>query len=83
MHRADISAADAVVEAVAKRGVERARLRSMGFGKYCPVDPAHARTAWEKNRRVEFKVVRTQDGPTGVELGCSKAAEKGIKPPPP
>jgi outer membrane protein OmpA-like peptidoglycan-associated protein len=75
--------ARAVVEALAKRGVERQRLHSMGYGEYCPVDPAHSAAAWEKNRRVEFKVVQSKDGPTGVELGCAKAAEKGIKPPSP
>ncbi len=75
--------AHAVAEAVAKRGVDRSRLRSMGYGEYCPVDPAHGAAAWEKNRRVEFKVVRTEDGPTGVEIGCAASVEKGIKPPSP
>jgi hypothetical protein len=38
--------------------------------------------AWEKNRRVEFKVVKTEDGPTGVSRGCPVAADRGVKPPP-
>jgi OmpA-OmpF porin, OOP family len=70
--------ASAVVEALAQRGVARDRLRSMGFGEYCPLDPAHNAAAWEKNRRVEFKVVKTVDGPTGVELGCETARKKGV-----
>jgi outer membrane protein OmpA-like peptidoglycan-associated protein len=70
--------AAAVVEALASRGVAHNRLRSMGFGFYCPIDPGHGPAAWDKNRRVEFKVVMTQDGPTGVELGCETARKKGV-----
>ena len=54
--------------------------RSKGYGEYCPEDPGHNEEAWEKNRRVEFKIVKTKDGPTGVELGCDTAARKGAKP---
>ncbi len=75
--------AAAVVEALVKRRTDKSRLRPMGFGEYCPLDPEHNDAAWEKNRRVEFKIVRTKDGPTGVELGCAKAKEKGIQSPPP
>jgi len=70
--------AHAVVEALVQRGVTRDRLQSMGYGEYCPLDPAHNPDAWEKNRRVEFKVVKTIDGPTGVELGCATARSKGV-----
>jgi outer membrane protein OmpA-like peptidoglycan-associated protein len=62
--------AAAVVEAVVQRGVSRRRLRSAGYGERCPVDPRHNKEAWEKNRRVEFKIIKTQDGPTGVEVAC-------------
>ncbi|MBK9262492.1 MAG: OmpA family protein [Polyangiaceae bacterium] len=75
--------ADSVVKALVERGIDRQRLRAMGFGPYCPIDPANNATAWEKNRRVEFKIVRTKDGPTTVELGCDKARAKGIVSPPP
>ncbi len=74
--------AASVVEALVKRGVEKGRVRSMGFGIYCPLDPAHNAKAWEKNRRVEFKVVISDKGPTGVELGCDAAKAKGIVSPP-
>jgi outer membrane protein OmpA-like peptidoglycan-associated protein len=70
--------AHAVVEALVERGVPRDHLRSQGFGEYCPIDEGHNAAAWDKNRRVEFKVVRTQDGATGVELGCKRAASKGV-----
>ncbi|WP_157069404.1 OmpA family protein [Sandaracinus amylolyticus] len=62
--------AAAVVEALVQRGVARDRLRSGGYGERCPVDPRHTAEAWEQNRRVEFKIIRTADGPTGVEVAC-------------
>ncbi len=74
--------ARSVVEAMVQRGVERQRLVSQGYGEYCPVDPGHNMAAWDKNRRVEFKVVKTEDGPTGVDRGCPAAVKKGVLPPP-
>ena len=65
------------------RDAINARLRSMGFGDYCPVDPAKNEAAYEKNRRVEFKIVRKDGQPTGVTLGCEAATAKGIVSPPP
>ena len=47
-----------------------------------PEDPAHNEEAWETNRRVEFKIVKTKDGPINVELGCENASSKGVKPAP-
>jgi outer membrane protein OmpA-like peptidoglycan-associated protein len=75
--------AKAVMVALLKRQIEAKRLRSQGYGEYCPLDDSANEVAWEKNRRVEFKIVRTKDGPTGVELGCPKADAKGVKPLPP
>ena len=74
--------AAAVVDALVKQGIERDRLVSQGYGEYCPVDDRSNADAWEKNRRVEFKVVRTFDGPTGVPRGCDRARAQGIIPPP-
>ena len=49
----------------------------------CPEDPGpQRRVAWEKNRRVEFKIVKTKDGPTGVELGCPNAVSHNVRPDP-
>jgi outer membrane protein OmpA-like peptidoglycan-associated protein len=73
--------ANAVVEAVVKRGVDRKTLRAMGYGEYCPLDPAHNAAAWDKNRRVEFKIVKNNGAPTGVTLGCEAAEKKHVKPP--
>ena len=75
--------AKAVREAVAKKGIEESRLRSMGYGDYCPLDPAKNEAAYEKNRRVEFKIVRKDGQPTGVVLGCDAATAKGVVPLPP
>jgi outer membrane protein OmpA-like peptidoglycan-associated protein len=65
--------AASVVEALVERRVLRGRLRSAGYGELCPVNPAHNRAAWEENRRVEFKVIETDEGPTGVQLACDAA----------
>ncbi len=75
--------ARSVVAALTARGIDRDRLRPIGYGEYCPIDPASNAAAWEKNRRVEFKILKTAEGPTGVEVGCPRAVEKGITPPAP
>jgi outer membrane protein OmpA-like peptidoglycan-associated protein len=62
--------AAAVLEALVQRGTDRRRMRSGGYGERCPIDPSHNEAAWEKNRRVEFKILETEDGPTGVEVVC-------------
>jgi OmpA-OmpF porin, OOP family len=70
---------NSVMAALVSRGIEKSRLRSKGYGEYCPEDPAHTPEAWETNRRVEFKIVKTKDGPTGVELGCANATSHGVR----
>jgi outer membrane protein OmpA-like peptidoglycan-associated protein len=73
---------NSVMRALIARNIEKSRLRSKGYGEYCPEDPGHNEEAWEKNRRVEFKIVKTKDGPTGVDLGCSNARMHGVTPDP-
>jgi outer membrane protein OmpA-like peptidoglycan-associated protein len=73
---------NSVMRALIARNVEKHRLRSKGYGEFCPLDPGHNEAAWEQNRRVEFKIVKTKDGPTGVELGCDGAKQKGVTPDP-
>jgi OOP family OmpA-OmpF porin len=73
---------NSVVRALIARGMERSRLRGKGYGKYCPLAPGHDEDAWEQNRRVEFKIVKTIDGPTGADLGCPTAAAHGVAPDP-
>jgi outer membrane protein OmpA-like peptidoglycan-associated protein len=67
--------AASVVEALVQRGVMRDRLRSGGYGERCPVDPRHNAEAWDRNRRVEFKIIRTEDGDTNVEVACPAGRE--------
>ncbi len=67
--------AASVLEALVQRGVNRERVRSAGYGERCPVDPRHNAEAWERNRRVEFKIIRTDQGPTGVEVACPAGRE--------
>ncbi len=64
--------AESVMNALIERGVIKSRLRSAGYGERCPVDPRNNAAAWEKNRRVEFKIVETDAGPTGVEVTCPR-----------
>jgi OOP family OmpA-OmpF porin len=64
--------AASVMNALIERGVLKGRLRSAGYGERCPVDPKHNADAWEKNRRVEFKIIETDAGPTGVEVTCPR-----------
>jgi outer membrane protein OmpA-like peptidoglycan-associated protein len=71
---------NSVVKALVQRKVDEKRLRGKGYGEYCPEDSGHNEKAWEKNRRVEFKIVKTKDGPTGVELGCENATKHGVAP---
>ena len=72
--------AQAVVVSLVKLGVDSKRMRGAGYGRYCPIDPGDSEEAREKNRRVEFKIMRTAGKDTGVGLGCSEAATAGIKP---
>ena len=64
--------AQSVMNALIERGVLKDRLRAGGYGERCPVDPKHNPAAWEKNRRVEFKIIETDAGPTGVEVTCPR-----------
>ena len=73
---------NSVMAGLISRKVQKSTLRAKGYGEFCPEDPGHNEEAWEKNRRVEFKIVKTKDGPTGVELGCANATSKGVKPDP-
>ena len=62
--------AASVLDALLQRGVSSDRMRSAGYGERCPVDKRSTPAAWEKNRRVEFKIIETEEGPTGVEVSC-------------
>jgi OmpA-OmpF porin, OOP family len=70
--------AAAVVTYLVNKGVKRSRLRSVGYGEYCPVDEDSNEAAWEKNRRVEFKVLSVNGRSTGVNPACERAQRAGI-----
>lgn len=72
----------AVVEALVKRGVDAKKLRAKGYGEYCPEDPANTPEAHEKNRRVQFAILKVKGKKTDMKLGCEAAAKKGVKPDP-
>jgi outer membrane protein OmpA-like peptidoglycan-associated protein len=66
--------AASVRQALAQRGVDMGRTRSAGYGERCPIDANHNAEAWEMNRRVEFKIIRTDMGETGVQVACPAGA---------
>jgi OmpA-OmpF porin, OOP family len=73
--------AKSVVLALIKKKVSPFRLGSQGYGPYCPRDPAETPEAFEKNRRVDFVILRRG----GKELtpnwdGCDAATAKKMKP---
>jgi len=45
-------------EALARLGVDPARIRTMSYGKDKPVDPGHNESAWSQNRRDDFVLLR-------------------------
>ena len=49
-------------EALAKLGVDPARIRTMSYGKDKPVDPGHDESAWSQNRRDDFVLLHPKTG---------------------
>jgi outer membrane protein OmpA-like peptidoglycan-associated protein len=70
--------ATAVVDALVKLGIPAAKLRAKGYGSYCPLDAGDD----EKNRRVEFVIVKMRGKATTTPLGCDAATKAGVKPDP-
>ncbi len=68
--------ANSVMQALVQRGISPARLVAAGYGELCPVDPRNNTRAWERNRRVQFVIVRTRDeGRTTAAAGCAAGRE--------
>lgn len=76
--------AKAVVEALVKRGVDAKKLRGKGYGEYCPEDTGDSPEALEKNRRVQFAILKVKGKKTEAikKLGCDAAAKAKVKPDP-
>jgi peptidoglycan-associated lipoprotein len=49
-------------EALAKMGVDPARIRTISYGKDKPVDPGHDESAWSQNRRDDFVLLHPKTG---------------------
>ena len=72
--------AESVVAELVKGGVEKVRLRPVGYGSFCPRDRAENEEAYDKNRRVQFHILVRDGKETGVKWGgCSNAETKGMK----
>jgi len=71
---------NAVMQYLIAKKVMRSRMRAAGYGEHCPIDAADTDAAREKNRRVEFAIMRIDGKDTGAKLGCAEAEKKGIKP---
>jgi peptidoglycan-associated lipoprotein len=41
-----------------RRGIDGARIQTKSLGEEMPADPGHNEGAWQKNRRVEFRVAQ-------------------------
>jgi peptidoglycan-associated lipoprotein len=50
--------AQSVREALIKAGVDASKIQTVSFGAEMPADPGSSESAWAKNRRAEFGVVR-------------------------
>jgi outer membrane protein OmpA-like peptidoglycan-associated protein len=74
-HRLTQDRANAVLEYLVRQGVAPNRLLATGYGERCPVDTGHNDRAWDKNRRVEFKIIWTDAGATNVDRSCPAGAE--------
>jgi outer membrane protein OmpA-like peptidoglycan-associated protein len=68
--------ANSVMNALVQRGIAADRLVAGGFGEYCPKDPRHNAAAWEQNRRVVFRIIRTNEGRTRAVSGCRRAQQR-------
>jgi peptidoglycan-associated lipoprotein len=55
--------ADSVVQYLLARGIAPSRARSVSYGEERPLDGRSVETAWEQNRRAEFKITWSGDAP--------------------
>ena len=69
--------------ALVKQGMSQPeRISVEGKGDTSPIDDNKTAEGRARNRRVEFLIVKTETGPTGVPLGCPAAAAHGVVPAP-
>lgn len=71
--------AKSVMDALIALGVEKERMRPVGYGFYCELEADNH----EINRRVEFKILRRAGKETNTKFGGCEASEaKGLGPKP-
>ena len=70
--------AAAVKKYLVGKGIDESRLRSVGYGEYCPIRDDKTEEAYEENRRVEFIILEINGEPNGVDPACKRAKRKGI-----
>ena len=58
--------ADAVLRALAARGVEKSRLSARGLGPTQPIAPNNTAAGRELNRRVELSIIERQAGDASI-----------------
>jgi len=49
--------AKSTLDYLASLGISADRIRTISYGESQPVDPGHNETAWQKNRRAQFKII--------------------------
>jgi outer membrane protein OmpA-like peptidoglycan-associated protein len=73
--------AESVMNELAKDGVDKAKMRAVGYGPYCLKEAADTEEAHTKNRRVEFDILRRGGKDLATKWGgCEGAEKKGMKP---
>jgi outer membrane protein OmpA-like peptidoglycan-associated protein len=55
--------ANAVKQYLVDKGVDAKRLAPRGYGEEKPIDNGHNESAWSKNRRVEFIILKREGQP--------------------
>jgi outer membrane protein OmpA-like peptidoglycan-associated protein len=73
--------AEAVMKELEKAGIDKARMRAMGYGPYCLKEKGDTEEVHAKNRRVEFDIIISKGEQKMEWGGCEEAKKKGIKPP--
>lgn len=71
--------ADAVRHALIDRGIDPRRMTAVGVGSYCPANASTTDEAFDQNRRVEFRVPRTDKGPVKGDTLCKEATAAGLR----
>jgi outer membrane protein OmpA-like peptidoglycan-associated protein len=72
--------AEAVVAYLVGKGVDGKILSAAGYGETCPMNFGTSAGAFSKNKRIEFKLLETDKGCTGIEFVCREAVDLGLVP---